>query len=933
MDCTSASKHRSRAAELRLAAAATPSPTSLSWRPRRSATVQAATVRLTTAFPSAGDALESRTLLAATSIAGLQSVETFIDTTDSVEFRTIDGTGNAIGDAGAAHTNLVRLADADYGDGVSSLAGDDRASARAISNAVADQDGDTLNTLGRTDFLWLWGQFIDHDLDLTEAATPEEAADIAVPTGDAFFDPTGSGEATIGFNRSIHDESSGQREQINEITAFIDGSMVYGSDAERAAALRTFEGGRLKVTHRGDGDLLPFNVEGLPNAGGTRADLFLAGDVRANENVYLTAMHTLWVREHNRLADEIAEAEPSLDDEQIYQQARRLVVAQVQAITYNEWLPALVGSDAVSEYRGYDATVDPSIANEFSTAAFRFGHSLLPSTLFVAGDDGEALPLELRNAFFRPDQVDAIGVDNLLGGAALGLSSELDEQIVDDLRNFLFGQPGAGGFDLVSLNIQRGRDHGLASYNDTREALGLPRARSFAAISSDADVQAKLAEAYDSVDEVDLWVGGLAEDAVRGSMLGATFHAIVVDQFERLRDGDRFYYENEFGRRQAAELGSTRLADVITRNTDQTLVGNVFINEQEAQPRRDDALFARQDRRGGRDDQTIAVRTEVDGDGSLRAVQRRLTLDGSLRELRVDLNGDGQLDPVTARRDGFAVGLTQPGRLDPLQIVELRLAPTSELLGGDFDGDGVDELVSFDRRSGFWHVYEATPDNGLAPERWGRWGTGVEWLDITVGDFDGDDRDDVVARNAVSGELFVARSAGFEFRTEAWGRWSADVPWESVQRADLDGDGRDDLIGRNPYGGMVYAAMSTIEAGGEGDEIGFENQAIARLSSAFEWTDLHVGDFNGDGADDLAGRLAHTGAWYCAAMPEPGQSEAPMHAWGRWSHDVDWRGTVVGDFDADGVDDLMARHGETDDLFVALGSDDGFNNRRIGRLV
>ena len=850
---------------------------------------------------TAGESLEQRKLL-----SGVPA-----------EVRTIDGTGNATDDAGAAHSTLIRLAAADYADGTGSPAGADRASARTISNAVAAQEHVTLNTQGRTDFLWLWGQFLDHDLGLTEGS--HEPANIAVPTGDPFFDPQATGTATIGMTRSAAAAVSSPtepREQSNAITAFIDGSNVYGSDPERAAALRTFSGGRLKVTATPGGDLLPMNLDGLPNEGGDGPNLFLAGDVRANENIYLIAMHTLWVREHNRIAGDLAAGAPALSDEAIYQQARRVVVGQLQAITYEEWLPALLGRDAIGDYQGHDPAVDPSLANEFSTAAFRFGHSLLPSTLHVAASaDGTraATTIDLLDAFFRPDRAVSLGIDNLLAGAAAGQSSELDELVVGDLRNFLFGAPGQGGMDLVSLNIQRGRDHGLADLNTTREAIGLPRVTDWPDISADPSVQAKLASVYDSVDDVDLWVGGLAEDPVAGSMLGATFHTIVADQFVRLRDGDRFWYERDFSGRERDVIAATRLSDVISRNTSHTLPGNVFVDESKVAPTGMSALLATA--RG-------VDRIATDADGRYR--RESLRFRGDLAELPVDLDGDGQADPVAVGAETVQVGFAGADPLKPLEVVTLQLGRRSTVLGGDFDGDGVDELVSFDHSSGWWTVHDF--GGGARSTRWGRWGTRVDWLDPVVGDFDGDGRDDVAARNSASGELFVARSVGFEFVTTRWGRWSADVPWESVQRGDLDGDGRDEIIGRNPYGGMVYAAMS--------DGAAFVNRSVARLSSAYDWTDLVVGDFNGDGADDLAGRLAHTGAWYCGSLSSgAAATEGMMNLWGRWSVGIDWTSRHVGDVNADGVDDLLAVHGQTGSIYAALGGADGFTNRMLHRAA
>ncbi|MEM7247274.1 MAG: peroxidase family protein [Acidobacteriota bacterium] len=491
-------------------------------------------------------------------------------------FRTIDGTMNNPGapDMGSIGVQLVRMAPADYGDGISSMGGEGRPSPRAVSNAVCAQAGATPNSMGATDYLWQWGQFLDHDLDLTDGTDPPEPADIEVPIGDPFFDPFGTGEATISLNRSLYDASSGTssgnpRQQVNEITAWIDASNVYGSEEERAHALRTLDGtGRLKTSA---GDLLPFNVEGLPNAGGPAATLFLAGDVRANEQVGLATMHTLFVREHNRLADEIRARQPGLAGDEIYERARRLVGAMMQVITYEEFLPLLLGDRALPPYQGYDASREASIANEFSTAAYRFGHSALNTTLMRIDASGEEIAeghLELRDAFFAPQRlVDEGGLEPVLRGLASQACQAIDTQVVDDVRNFLFGPPGSGGFDLASLNIQRGRDHGLASYNDLRRRLGLRPARRWSDISSNRDVTDGLRSVYSSIDQVDAWVGGLAEDPESGAMVGELIGTVLSRQFLALRDGDAYWYERTLDRQELDMVRDTRLADVIRRNT------------------------------------------------------------------------------------------------------------------------------------------------------------------------------------------------------------------------------------------------------------------------------------------------------------------------------------------------------------------------------
>ena len=145
------------------------------------------------------------------------------------------------------------------------------------------------------------------------------------------------------------------------------------------------------------------------------------------------------------------------------------------------------------------------------------------------------------------------------------------------MRNFLFGPPGAGGFDLAALNLQRGRDHGLADYNTARVAYGLEPVVSFAQITSDVQLQQALADAYGDVNNIDLWAGGLAEDHLSGGSVGPLFGAILVDQFERVRDGDRFWFERDLNRRTLRQVRSTTLADVISRNTSTTnLQDNVF---------------------------------------------------------------------------------------------------------------------------------------------------------------------------------------------------------------------------------------------------------------------------------------------------------------------------------------------------------------------
>jgi hypothetical protein len=289
------------------------------------------------------------------------------------------------------------------------------------------------------------------------------------------------------------------------------------------------------------------------------------------------------MREHNRIADELATANYGTDEE-IYQRARKLVGAEIQVITYKEFLPALLGNSLAPGVESvYDPSVNAGVANAFSTALYRVGHTMLPPRLMRMTNDGDEAGgghMPLREAFFKPSSLSGTGeLEYLLKGLASDQQQEVDMLVIDDVRNFLFGPPGAGGFDLPSLNIQRGRDHGLPDYNTMRLAYGLPAIDSFDDISSDLAVQTALQSLYNDVNSIDAWVGAIAEDHLPGAAVGELITYGLIDQFTRARDGDRFWYRNDdtLSLDDIAWLESVRLSDLIRRNTGITNIqSNVF---------------------------------------------------------------------------------------------------------------------------------------------------------------------------------------------------------------------------------------------------------------------------------------------------------------------------------------------------------------------
>ena len=159
------------------------------------------------------------------------------------------------------------------------------------------------------------------------------------------------------------------------------------------------------------------------------------------------------------------------------------------------------------------------------------------------------------------------------------IQEDLDASIVNEVRNFLFGNLGEGGLDLAALNIQRGRDHGLRNYNEIRASFGLPMITQFHQINSQTSVYKALEEAYGQIRYVDAWVGMLAEEARPGKKIGETLHELLKSQFEKIRDGDRFWFERDENIPTHLKniIKETTLADVINRNTYDLGLEEVFI--------------------------------------------------------------------------------------------------------------------------------------------------------------------------------------------------------------------------------------------------------------------------------------------------------------------------------------------------------------------
>ena len=577
---------------------------------------------------------------------------------------SLDGTGNNTRrpSQGAAGRPYSRVAPAAYADGLVAMA--DGPSPRYVSNRIFNDTGQNLfSARGGTQWGWAWGQFLDHAMGLAQGGT--EAANLAFDAADPLEEFTNDFGA-IEFTRDAAASGTGARQQANTVSSYLDAWNVYGGTTARLEWLREgpvdgnlanngphllldADGNLPRRDERGDSSTAP-SMDLMGRLTGTTDEAAVAGDVRANENIGLTAIHTLFAREHNRIVDRLP---TSLSAQRRFDIARRVVMAEQQYITYREFLPAL--GITLPRYRGYDQRVNATVSNEFATVGYR-AHSMIHGefeaevgageltadeiaaleaqgvTVEPVGDALE-LAIPLNVAFGNPDLLELVGVEGVLASLGAEVQYANDEQFDNQLRSVMFQVPGpgvtdpatqcndqsdltqcfSGVVDLAAIDIARARDHGIPSYNDLRAAYGLPRITSFTQLTGEATDQfpsdpeidaanpiddpdildivetvpatglptravrrttlaARLRAIYGSVDEVDAFVGMVAEPHLRGSEFGALQAAMWKKQFTALRDGDRFYYENDTGLRRIQERYGVgyrvSLSRLITRNTD-----------------------------------------------------------------------------------------------------------------------------------------------------------------------------------------------------------------------------------------------------------------------------------------------------------------------------------------------------------------------------
>lgn len=371
--------------------------------------------------------------------------------------------------------------------------------------------------------------------------------DITIPDDDQ---PNVRARKAFRFDRSMRGDvgRGGAQRPLNTLTSALDLDAVYAANSERNInALRGLDsnGEVSALLKTSANNLLPLNTDGFVNSPDISNKFFIAGDHRANEHPALTAFHTIFLREHNRLVKDIQNRVGTSVTQVVYDAARAMNIAQFQKIIFEEFYPAAVGS-MLPPYTGFNPDVDPTVSDIFSGAAFRFGHTMVSNTIPRRDAGNERLSsVPMADIFFRPaSKFSSTFMEDILRGIAHEMAQEVDIFVVDALRNQLFENvAGEEGFDLISINLQRSRDHALPSFNRVRQLFGLSAVRKFSEINDKKDVAERLSRAYRGmIDDVELFVGLLAEDHVPGSTFGRTMNAIWKREFARLRDGDQFHY-------------------------------------------------------------------------------------------------------------------------------------------------------------------------------------------------------------------------------------------------------------------------------------------------------------------------------------------------------------------------------------------------------
>lgn len=530
----------------------------------------------------------------------LRAIDISENNISTLEHQRYDGWYNNLAHPswGSIDSHIIRRSPAAYSDGVYTPTGSSRPPALTVSELfMKGQDG-IASLANRTVLTTFFGQMVVQEILQSSEAVgcPFEVIKIPISKCDNMWDPSCSGDQYMPMLRSSYDPETGQspnnpRTQINKVTSWIDGSTIYNVKEAWTMDLRSFKNGELR-TNASNNDLPLYNIAGLPLRNTPPAHLlkpthvtrhFLLGDSRANQNPGILSMNILFYKYHNVVARRLHAKHPDWTDSQLFNKARRWVVGVLQNLILYEYLPALI-SEKIPAYKGYCPDVHPGISDVFQSAAFRFGHTTVPPGIYLRNAKCEFLKtaqgydaLRLCNTYWDAQEtVNSVGgIEPIILGLASQLAEREDPFLSSDVREQLFGPTEFTRRDLAAVNIMRGRETGLPDYNTVRRAYGLQPVYNISQINpqlyaeNSSFIDLLLLE-YRSVNDIDTYIGGMLES--ENGRPGPLFRAVIKDQFLRIRDSDRFWFENRangfFTDEEIQELNSMTLYKVIIETLD-----------------------------------------------------------------------------------------------------------------------------------------------------------------------------------------------------------------------------------------------------------------------------------------------------------------------------------------------------------------------------
>ncbi|KAK6179830.1 hypothetical protein SNE40_012099 [Patella caerulea] len=527
---------------------------------------------------------------------------------NNIELHPADGYYNNLfnPDWGITGNQLRRLTPPDYSDGAYEPSGVSRPNPLVISDTIHRGRSGMSTVSNKSALMVFFGQLVaDEIINTGNPGCPPEYTNIEIPDNHLYRQ-----KAThMTYERSGYDARTGSspnrpRQQTNSVTPFLDAGFLYGTTQFFTNQLREFRGGRL-LSNDGTSDLFPAKNDirlilsnpAVPRDHSLKPSsrFFRIGNARGHMNPYLLTMQIIWYRWHNHLANDLSTKNRDWKDERLFYETKKRVTAQFQKIVMEEWLPVLLPQGNIPPYDDYKNYVHPGASQEFQTAMEAYISTLLPAGVWTLGEncarinttsedpdsDRQVEAVRLCNTYWDSQDLVQANFNSLLRGMLYTKAEPGDTTVVPDVREYYPGPYEFSRRDQVAVLIQQGRDHGLSDYNTIRQGLGFQPITRWENFNTSQEIVDKLRQVYgNNTSDLDLFTGGLLELSPSGP--GEVFQRILVDQFTRIRDGDRFWYEKKgfFTEAELEEIRSTTFADILRNVTDVTPIFNSVFNCQ-----------------------------------------------------------------------------------------------------------------------------------------------------------------------------------------------------------------------------------------------------------------------------------------------------------------------------------------------------------------